>query len=72
MPDEYPPYSLKIKAFDNVGNDKVMSGTHAGTLVTSDPVVTIEFELTHGDAENVPPGQIPPNLILTLRRKVSP
>lgn len=60
---EYPPYSLKI---EGLAVDRKMTGTHSGSLVTSNPEVIIKFELTNGDADPPIEGQKPPNLILKL------
>ena len=64
----YPPYSLTITGPD--GSNRVMTGTHDGALVTSNPRLKIKFELTNGDADPPVQGQKPPNLLLTLTEVV--
>ena len=61
----YPPYSVRLQKPD--GTFERMTGTHA-TLVTSDPTMDLQFELTHGDADEPVVGQRPPNLLITLKQ----
>jgi hypothetical protein len=72
MADAYPPYSVTL---EGIGAIKKMTGTHAGTMVSSDPAprIDLEFSLTHGPALVDPAtGARLPNLILTLATKPQP
>jgi hypothetical protein len=61
MPDPYPGYCVTLVG---LGQDHVMTGTHLGTILSSDP--PLEVRLEH---ECTSPGI--PNLIITIKPRPS-
>jgi hypothetical protein len=59
MPDPYPGYCVTLVG---LGEDHVMTGTHLGTIRSSNPPLDVKLE-----HECTSPGI--PNLIITISRK---
>jgi hypothetical protein len=62
----YPEYRVKVFAGDT---SVVLTGTHAGTMVSTNPPFSIGIKLDHENTRDPIPGQAPPLLILTVTKK---